>query len=299
MSPGKKLRIGYVPEHFSTPLHFAQKHFDLGAETTPFPTGTGAMAAALTDDAIDVAIGLTEGFVADLGRTAAAKQTPKYGLVGTYVESPLCWAISAGGKSSLSDAGQLKGKRVGVSRIGSGSYVMSYVLADKHNWLTPGRPPFEPIVLGDFASLRAGVNTEDAADFFMWEHFTTKKYYDNGDLKRIGEIYTPWPSWMIAARDAEDKRLVVMAQKLNQGVARFLEQRKEAVDHITSTMEYSVADAEAWLEIVEFSKDVRGVDPSVVGNTVSILKKAGVLPQEINADEMIAIKRSTRTEAGP
>ncbi|KAF2153481.1 periplasmic binding protein-like II [Myriangium duriaei CBS 260.36] len=289
-----KLRIGFVPEHFSTPLHFAQKHFDLNAETTPFPTGTGAMAAALKDNSIDVAIGLTEGFVADLGRTAAAKQTPRYGLVGTYVESPLCWAISVGGKSRLADARDLKGKRVGVSRIGSGSYVMSYVLADRHSWLTPGRPPFEPIVLGDFAALRAGVNANNDADFFMWEHFTTKKYYDNGELKRIGEIYTPWPSWMIAARDAKDERLEILAEKLNKGVAYFLEHRKESIDHITSTMEYSPADAEAWLKTVEFAKNVRGVDLKVVESTVSILQKAGVLPEETKADGMVAIKRSAR-----
>lgn len=292
MSRNSKLRIGYVPEHFSTPLHFAQKHYGLSAETTPFPTGTGAMAAALKDNSIDVAIGLTEGFVADLGRTAAAKQTPAYSLVGTYVESPLCWAISAGSKSGLSDASQLKGKRVGVSRIGSGSYVMSYVLADRHNWLTPGRPPFEPIVLGDFAALRSGVNADDTADFFMWEHFTSKKYYDNGELKRIGEIYTPWPSWMIAARDAKDQRLATMGEKLNQGVARFLEQKKEAVDHITSTMEYSEADAKAWLETVEFCDDVRGVDLKVVDSTVSILKKAGVLPEDTRAEPMVSVQRS-------
>ena len=34
------LRIGFVPEHFSTPLHFAQKHFGLEATLIPFPSGT-------------------------------------------------------------------------------------------------------------------------------------------------------------------------------------------------------------------------------------------------------------------
>ena len=248
------------------------------------------MAAALKDNTIDVAIGLTEGFVADLGKTAPSKQTPSYGLVGTYVQSPLCWAISVGSKSTLSAADQLQGKKVGVSRIGSGSYVMSYVLADRHGWLTPGRPPFEPVVLGDFKALRAGVNGTDA-DFFMWEHFTTKKFYDNGELKRIGEIYTPWPSWMIVARDPKDARLETLFEKLDQGVKHFLGGKQESVDHITSTMEYSVADAEAWMKTVEFVKSVRGVDLHVVEKTVSILQKAGVLPESTSAQEMIAIKR--------
>lgn len=76
------------------------------------------MTAALKDNTIDVAIGLTEGFVADLGKTAATGEKPEYGLVGTYVESPLCWAISAGGKGRISDASELDRTRCGISRIG-------------------------------------------------------------------------------------------------------------------------------------------------------------------------------------
>lgn len=85
----KPLRIGYVPEHFSTPIHFATKYFDLDAELTPFPSGTGHMITALRADDIDVGIGLTEGWVAGLGK----EDTPGdggYRIVGTYVETPLC-----------------------------------------------------------------------------------------------------------------------------------------------------------------------------------------------------------------
>lgn len=238
---------------------------------------------------------MTEGFVADLGKTAAKKESSAYKLVGTYVDSPLCWAVSAGSKSGLQDVSELKGKRVGVSRIGSGSYVMSYVLADQYGWLSSSKSPFEVVPLGDSAALRNGVNDGNKADFFMWEHFTTKKYYDNGELKRIGEIYTPWPSWMIAARDATDKRLEDMAEKLNKGVLWFNEQRKESVDHITSTMDYSTEDAEAWMKTVKFSDNVRGVDPEVVEDTIKILRKAGVLDGEAGGpDNMVAIKHTSR-----
>lgn len=129
----------------------------------------------------------------------------------------------------------------------------------------------------------------------MWEHFTTKKFYDNGELKRVGEIYTPWSSWVIAARDATDKRLETMAEKLNQGVVWFKEQRAESVDHITTEMEYSKADAEAWMETVTFSKDVRGVDPAVIDKTIGVLRKAGVLDEKArDGASMIAIKQSSR-----
>jgi hypothetical protein len=118
------LRIGYVPEHFSTPLHFAVKHFGLEATLVPFPSGTGHMITSLRANEIDIGIGLTEGWIAGLGKkkdaaTGEARAEAGYSLVGTYVETPLCWAISTGiGREELTDVEQLKGGKMGVSRIG-------------------------------------------------------------------------------------------------------------------------------------------------------------------------------------
>ena len=83
------LRIGFVPEHFSTPLHFAKKYFALAAELIPFPSGTGHMITSLRAGEIDVGIGLTEGWVAGLGNATTAGDGG-YKIVGTYVETPLC-----------------------------------------------------------------------------------------------------------------------------------------------------------------------------------------------------------------
>nr|POE86650.1 hypothetical protein CFP56_46834 [Quercus suber]POE87647.1 hypothetical protein CFP56_30236 [Quercus suber] len=291
-----KLRIGFVPEHFSTPLHFAQKHFSLGAELIPFPTGTGSLAAALKtptseSGSIDVAIGLTEGFVADLGKTTAAGKEREYGIVGTYVESPLCWAISTGKeRNDITSVAELQGTNVGVSRMGSGSYVMSFVLADQHGWLAKTKDPFGVEVIGDFAALRKAVK-EKKADFFMWEHFTTKHFWDNGELKRIGEIYTPWPSWMICARDAGDGRVGDMLKKINEGVKHYSANVEEAVEYITSAMHYSNEDAREWMKTVQFAQDVRGTKAEVIDDTVKVLRKAGVLDERSGGSEgMVTIK---------
>jgi hypothetical protein len=83
------LRIGFVPEHFSTPLYFAQKHFGLDATLIPFPSGTGHMVTAIRSGEIDVAVGLTEGWIAGLGKEGV-EGDGGYRLVGTYVETPLC-----------------------------------------------------------------------------------------------------------------------------------------------------------------------------------------------------------------
>lgn len=250
------------------------------------------MIQALQSRDIDVGIGLTEGWVAGLGKQG---RKAGYKIVGTYVESPLCWALSTGAKREVRSVERLRGGKIGVSRIGSGSYVMGFVLADQRGWLEKGKSPFENVVLNDFKGLRDGVNT-GKADFFMWEHFTSKKYYDNGEIKRVGEIYTPWSSWKIVAADPEDGRLVDMAQKINSGIGHFTKNPREAVEYISTHLDYSAEDAGEWMKTVEFARDVRGVDPAVIDKTIEILKKAGVIEDAaVNSEDMIAIKRQSRT----
>ncbi|KAK2060714.1 periplasmic binding protein-like II [Colletotrichum caudatum] len=283
------LRIGYVPEHFSTPLHFAKQHFGLDATLIPFPSGTGHMITAIRGGEIDVAIGLTEGWIAGLGKEDAPGDGG-YRLVGTYVDTPLCWAISTGAKRpEIESVESLKGGKIGVSRIGSGSQIMGFVLADQRGWLTPSSPqPFsETVILNTFENLRNAVNS-GAADFFMWEHFTSKRYYDSGEIRRVGDIYTPWSSWKIVASTALarddgaggqrlDPRVRDLFARLDKGIRHFNENLDEAVAYIAANLDYSEADAREWLKTVKFTDGVEGVKPEVVQSTVDILRKAGVL----------------------
>ncbi|EPE02859.1 abc-type nitrate sulfonate bicarbonate transporter [Ophiostoma piceae UAMH 11346] len=277
------LRVGYVPEHFSTPIFFAQKHFGLDITAVPFPSGTGHMIIALRAGEIDVGIGLTEGWVAGLGKEQA--NDGGYKIVGTYVETPLCWAISTGSsRPEIPGVDSLRGGKIGVSRIGSGSFVMGFVLADQRGWLSTSASPDEKpykdtVVLNTFANLRNAVN-DGTADFFMWEHFTSKKYYDNGEIKRVGEIYTPWSSWKIVASTAALARtadLDDLFAKLDQGIAYFNDHHEEAVAYISTALDYSEEDARAWLATVRFPEHTRGVSEATIDKCIGILQKAGVL----------------------
>lgn len=171
---------------------------------------------------------------------------------------------------------------------------MAYVLADQQGWLSPGSSePFSFHPLQTFAKLREAVNGS-TADFFMWEHFTSKKYYDNGEIKRIGEIYTPWSSWKIVAASSlagstADDRLKAFFDKLDQGVRYFDEHQDEAVEFISTELDYSEADAREWLKTVKFSSRTEGVNVKVIEETLTTLKKAGVLNDEaMEATEMIS-----------
>lgn len=202
----------------------------------------------------------------------------------------------------------LQGGKIGVSRIGSGSYVMGFVLADQREWLVPtagvglkeeqASPYGDTVVLDTFARLREAVNKGDA-DFFMWEHFTSKRYFDSGEIRRVGEIYTPWSSWKIVASTALDGRedgvgrVDGLLEKLDQGIAYFNANQEEAVKYISTELDYSEEDAREWLKTVRFPERTQGVDPDVIVKTVEILCKAGVLTVGggVDAPAMIARKR--------
>ena len=196
------------------------------------------------------------------------------------------WAISTGAKRpELTSVSDLAGGKIGVSRIGSGSYVMGFVLADQQNWLSAGASPFsDTVVLHKFEKLREAVNSGEA-DFFMWEHFTSKKFYDSGEIRRLGDIYTPWSSWKIVAStkltqgDELDGRVKDLFTKLDQGVKHFNENQEEAVKYISTSLGYTEPDAREWLGTVKFPTQTEGVKSDVVSSCVTILRKAGVLEE--------------------
>jgi hypothetical protein len=297
MSSPAPLRIGYVPEHYLLPLHLAKPNFPFPVELVSFPSGTGHMISSLRSDAIDLAIGLTEGWVAGL-LTAEGQKARGYSIVGSWVRNPLRWAVVTGkNRNNIECIADLKTYgRVGVSRMGSGSHIMAFVLAQQEGWFanTESKKPLVLVPLGPFADLRDGVTGKDdeaLADFFMWEHFTTKPYFDGDStpLKRIGEIYTPWPSWHIAASSStfpnpeKDERLTQVFETLDKGIKQFNSTPEEAV-RLLGTGElgchYTEEDAGEWLKGAEFVKSTKGVDSNVMESVVKVLQEAGVINSE-------------------
>ncbi|AMD19713.1 HCL438Cp [Eremothecium sinecaudum] len=277
----KSIRVGYIPEHFSTPLLFAQQkgffaNQGVEVDLIQYPSGSGHLIQALTCGDLDIAVGLTEAFVrgiADKDQGAEAV----YQLVGTYVKSPLNWAVSTGAqRNDLVDLKQLEGSKIGVSRVGSGSYVMSYVLALDNKF----QQPFQDHVVCDtFANLRAAVNN-NSVDAFLWEHFTSKKYYDNGEIKNIGNIYTPWPSWVIVkSKSLESESVRAFTTAVSEGIVYFNAHKQESLDLIVNSFDYSKEDATAWLSTVEFHVPCHtlGDRNKVIDNTLRVLKAANVL----------------------
>jgi hypothetical protein len=157
------------------------------------------------------------------------------------------------------------------------SSVLSQTLSLPSSTTTPA---FHPVPLQTFAELRKGVSDSAVADFFMWEYFTTKKFYTQGPdmVKQLREVYTPWPSWLIVAATTTSTEAVEdVLEKVEKGCRYFEEHKEEAVQYIVDNLEYNEEDARGWLKGVQFAADVTKVKSDVVKKTVDVLITAGVL----------------------
>ena len=224
-------------------------------------------------------------------------------IIGTYVDAPLTWAISAGASSPVSDVGELRGGRIGVSRMGSGSHIMSIVLAQQRGWLAsdtavgqsvaaPRAEPFDFVILGDFAGLRDGVNA-DKADAFMWETFTSKPFHDGGVIKRVGQITTPWPAFMLAARTQMIGERADEVRRLGDAVSEacgvFMQERDtgKSQEYVASTFAQRPEDVEEWFKTVKYAGDVRNVSIAVLEQCVRTLQEANVVTGNVNVADLI------------
>jgi len=251
------------------------------------PGGTGQITAALANNEIDIAIALTDALIAGIanGRT-------DYKLVGSYVSTPLNWAVVTGVKSRYKSIADLRGTTIGISRLGSGSQTMAYVMALNHNWfdtkIDEPAPNLEFRVNNDLQGLLQSVN-DGSTSAFLWEWFTTKPYVDSGKARFIGSVPTPWPSWMIVARNPLSKEAVQEVKSfvasLTTVVRAFdaLESREhQNVEFIKTTFGYSEADVKEWMQTVAYPENCAVVKSEVIATTWSILQQAGVVGPSAN-----------------
>ena len=190
------IKIAGVPEHFNLPwqLSIEKGEFianEIDLQWTDVPEGTGKLCQMLRNGETDIAVILTEGIIKDI---IAGNQSK---IVQIYVETPLIWGIHVAANSKFKTLSDLENTKVAISRLGSGSQLMSYVNANNQGWKTENLQ-FEIINTIDGA---VEALTKGTADYFMWERFMTKPLVDKGVFRRIGDCPTPWPCFVIAVRN--------------------------------------------------------------------------------------------------
>jgi len=188
--------------------------------------------------------------------------------------------VIAGVKSNHQSVADLEGTPIGISRVGSGSQTMAYVMALQQGWSTD---TLQFKVKNDIRGLIDSLN-DGSTSAFMWEWFTTKPFVDAGQARFIGSVPTPWPSWLIAAHPSQERapshELRAFLEALSTYVVAFDAPENRAgpnVDFIKETFGYPEEDIRAWLKTVGYPKDCSAIPANVITDTLTTLEKAGVI----------------------
>ena len=247
------LKIGGVPEHFNLPWHLAINSgaiSELGVDASwqDFPGGTGSMVAALNDGYIDVAMLLTEGAI------KGVEQGGDYEIISFYTQSPLIWGIHVPAQSSLLSLDDCKNVPIAISRYGSGSHLMAFILADQQNWKTDSLT-FEMI---DNLEGARDLFTKGGDHIFLWEKFMTQPLVDSGEFRRIAELPTPWPCFVVCVRKsilAQHKNKILDTLTIIFDTAKELTSSPIAAKLIASRYNLRIDAVEEWLHVTKWANN--------------------------------------------
>lgn len=267
------IQVGGVPEHFNLPWHiameegfFAEQGIDL--RWRDYKGGTGAMCQDLESGELDIALLLTEGAIA-----AIEKGNPSY-IHSVYVGSPLIWGIHTGADSSIESPAVSGTVNYAVSRMGSGSHLMALVDRIQRGL------PLEDAKWNIIQNLDGAIDslTKLDSDLFLWEKFTTAPYVYSGQLRRVGEVPTPWPCFVMAIR----KNTSISAStidKINLALQRavaFIQQATSPIKLIATRYQLKEEDVELWWKTIQWTPGAP-LEESVYSVVKSYLKKAAIL----------------------
>ncbi|MFD2567903.1 substrate-binding domain-containing protein [Pseudotenacibaculum haliotis] len=245
------LKIGGVPEHFNYPWYLTLKNKEYTQEGInlrwkDFPGGTGDMCKALRSGDVDIAVVLTEGIIKDIINGNPSK------ILQTYVETPLIWGIHTHASAPFENISDLEGKRIAISRYGSGSHLMAIVNAYNQGW------DLSSLDFRVVKNLEGGIHAlqNDEADYFMWEHFTTKPLVDQGIFKRVGDCPTPWSCFVVAVRDEILEQHPEEIKKV-LNIINYQNKSFKSIPNIDQTLskryEQQLEDIQKWLQLTDWN----------------------------------------------
>jgi ABC-type nitrate/sulfonate/bicarbonate transport system substrate-binding protein len=276
-------RIGGVPEHFNLPWHLAidEQRFEkesIQLTWKDYPGGTGAMTKDLRSGELDIAVLLTEGIVADIAKGNPSK------IISIYVQSPLLWGIHVPAASSFTKIDELQGKRYAISRMGSGSHLMAYVDARQRGWHLSED---QLVLVGDLNGAREAFKM-NKADIFMWERFMTQPFVDKGEFRRLGVCPTPWPCFVIAARQEIINQYVHQLERLLQVIfqasKRFMED-ESSPGLVSRNFGLSREDAATWFSLTTWAQTSH-VPESILLNVVNTLLELHLIEKPLESSQV-------------
>jgi ABC-type nitrate/sulfonate/bicarbonate transport system substrate-binding protein len=280
----KQINIGGVPEHFNLGWYLTLKNGEykekgINLRWHDYFGGTGQMCKGLREGNIDLAVILTEGIIKDIidGNPST--------IIQTFVETPLIWGIHVANKASYKTVNDLKGTKAAISRYGSGSHLMAYINAQNNKWDLDNDLNFE--VIKDLEGAVEGL-TNNAADYFLWEKFTTKPLVDDGTFRRIDNCNSPWPCFVIAVRteflDKNKDDVKTILNIINKTTSEF--KNIACIDKmIANRYEQKPEDVQEWLSLTEWSQKI--IDAKTINNVQDKLLALDIIPEKWNYNKLV------------
>lgn len=280
----KQINIGGVPEHFNLAWYLTLKNGEykdkgINLRWHDYFGGTGQMCKGLRAGDIDFAVILTEGIIKDIidGNPST--------IIQTFVETPLIWGIHVANHAPYKTVNELRGTKAAISRYGSGSHLMAYINAQNNKWDLENDLNFE--VIKDLEGAVDGL-TNNAADYFMWEKFTTKPLVDDGTFRRIDNCTSPWPCFVIAVRtefleqNKDDVKTILNI--INKTTSEF--KNIPSIDKtIANRYEQKLEDVKEWLTLTEWSQNT--IDAKTINNVQEKLLALNIIPEKWNYNQLV------------
>ena len=280
----KQINIGGVPEHFNLAWYLTLKNGEYKEEGInlrwhDYFGGTGQMCKGLREGHIDLAVILTEGIIKDIidGNPST--------IIQTFVETTLIWGIHVANRDPYRNVNDLKGTKAAISRYGSGSHLMAYINAQNNKWDLENDLKFE--VIKDLNGAIEGL-TNNTADYFMWEKFTTKPLVDDSTFRRIDNCPSPWPCFVIAVRTEflkqNKKEVKTILNIINKTTSEF-----KNIPSITKTIanryDQKLEDVQEWLKLTEWSQKI--IDANTINKVQDKLLALDIIPEKWSYNKLV------------
>jgi len=137
--------------------------------------------------------------------------------------------------------------------------------------------------------------TNGTADYFLWEHFTTKPWVDNGTFRRVGDCPSPWPCFMIAVRndvlesnfDDIKNVLRVINSKMKSLSTHAKKQR--FIDLFAQRYNLNKEDIKNWLIITEWNQG-KPISKTLIKTIQNKLLELSVIEKTIDVESFTLLK---------
>ena len=163
---------------------------------------------------------------------------------------------------------------------------MALVLAKREGW-NVDELTFE--IIGNMDGAKEAMENGDEG-IFLWEKYTTSPMVKNGTMKRIGEVPSPWPCFVMVAADkalAEFGNLIFEVRDELYKISKAWSENPNRVKALAEFYELDQVDVGKWLEQTQWSTTPK-ITQSELKNAMKTMQELGILKSQLPFEFFLA-----------